>query len=1296
MSKPLVEKYEQLLAQDPTSTVFVELARAYLDKNDTEKAIAVCRQGCEHHPGSVVGRVLWGKALIQSGKASDAMQQFDAAIAIDRENPYAYNLIAEVLVRKALYRSALPMLRKAVSLQPGDARVQQWLDQAKAALAGGPSPSLEGLPTVADRLDEKGRPLDESNTETPATKVMPAPTALFAAPSTMVAPVPAAAGLLVPLGAGPSGLSPIPPTARQRPAPAPSGVRPPPAPSAPAPAPSLELAPRTAIAPRPSPARTSSDPDVFAAFAGRPAEPEGDATVLMGAYQPRSATVELPVDQVLQPPPPVFDILASQSVAGEDGPPTQEVPAQRPASDELPVVAGSLDPFSQLVGGAPEPDDLMQGLTSTFDALQGGIGALPSPSPRPRERSAPPVLTPNPIPVIAARAVAEVPSEQNEIATSEVALPAGHVVPTLAPAAPRPAPKSTPGLLDDLPDLPMPDVVSAAPREKVEFSTQATEAIAHEYEQELRKKLEANTRKKTFLQKHGLKLLAAGVAAVVALGLGGSFWLTWSRNSGQSLGGSVSKGQQAVGADTKEQYLLAIASLSNALTMDSSSIEAAAWLGYAEAMLFAEHGREEAHKAASKAALSRAGVRDTFPDLALVADWLTTDAAEAVSFRQRLLARPVDGAGSDPRTLSRVHTEVGRLLLADKKAAEAFKHLKLAVDHKDPVPKSVRPLVALGEYYLKERDFELAEQLFSGAAEQLSKFHPARVVGLAEARLELGRGISEAAAELEGLAGNVTVPPDLSARYALALGRTQAGAGKHEAALATLEKGLAAHPSAQFEFTMALGHAHRSAGRMDKAQKAFEDAVKQEPNNEDAKEGLGRVLLARSREKELLDRLRADSEWRTVALLRGIAAFRLGELKRARAELSRTKVKDKYPAEAVVYLALIDAQEAGGDKTVADLEGLLVRTKRHKATVQVALGRLYMQRGALDKAKVVLEEAAKDPLDYEGNSLLGELLLSAPEVPVDIALEPLFRTVERNGSHAPARHLLVRTLLALGRWQEAQKQCDGWTTDNPAAELAWKDTALVAWQMGRGADAEAAVKKGIKDSTDDIEALRIKAQVLFARGDGKGAFAALERANKLNSKDAETFCEIALAFVRQGNPDTALKAFEAAIAQQPKSFCGRVGPHLAKPLARGPGKVTPREELEGLVKGAASAWDRALALSAQARVVLEERDFKRANELADEAIQSAPSLAHAHFALAEVARKTKNDAKFAESLAKAAELDQSWTSVRLLNGDRLLKANQSAEALAEYESVVAFSQNEADSNRAKKMVTTLQKQLMKK
>src|SRR5207302_626179 len=44
--------------------------------------------------------------------------------------------LAKALLHKGLHRSALPILKKAVALQPNDNRVRQWLDQTTRALNG--------------------------------------------------------------------------------------------------------------------------------------------------------------------------------------------------------------------------------------------------------------------------------------------------------------------------------------------------------------------------------------------------------------------------------------------------------------------------------------------------------------------------------------------------------------------------------------------------------------------------------------------------------------------------------------------------------------------------------------------------------------------------------------------------------------------------------------------------------------------------------------------------------------------------------------------------------------------------------------------------------------------------------------------------------------------------------------------------------------------------------------------------------------------------------------------------------
>src|SRR5450432_416592 len=194
MAKSLVERYEEILAQDPTSHLFVELANSLVEQGDNARAVVVCQQGVLHNQSSVAGRVMWGKALINLGRPAEAMEQFDRAVAVNREDAYAYHLICEVLLLKGLYRSALPLLRKASALAPDDEELKGWYEQTQAALSGGPAPTIR---PSSRSLAETMERTDPGRMAPPVLKEVPKEDA--PAPPTTPGPV---------LRPSPSGLSP--------------------------------------------------------------------------------------------------------------------------------------------------------------------------------------------------------------------------------------------------------------------------------------------------------------------------------------------------------------------------------------------------------------------------------------------------------------------------------------------------------------------------------------------------------------------------------------------------------------------------------------------------------------------------------------------------------------------------------------------------------------------------------------------------------------------------------------------------------------------------------------------------------------------------------------------------------------------------------------------------------------------------------------------------------------------------------------------------------------------------------
>lgn len=1282
MSKSTVDKYEQVLATDPSSTVFVELARAYLELGDNEKAIAVCQQGINHHPESVVGRVLWGKALINVGRAAEAMRQFDSATNIDRENPYAYNLIGEALLRKGLYRSALPILKKAVALQPDDGRIVTWLEQAKVALAGGPPPVIGDTPLPA--------PSPPAPPPTPLPVVAPVAEMRPPPPPPPSAPVWGEGGTFPapPPPAVPAAMPPVPPV---QPWPAQSG-------------PARELS-GFPFGPPPSPAprRRQVASDVFTVYLPGDVDPQEEQTQLLAAYQPGVGVgAAFGGNERSLPPVPASELPLGGALAAEPQFIVREVTSQsegqlpvvmgRTPTGELPPPPDPIDPFpepggvGEVMGGltvdferlskgsSAELSEVLGGLTMDFDRLkQGASAALPG------------VLAGLPA---AAAVAAEPPGPAgllDDVLSAEAVIPASVSLPVREPlSAPATATPSASArsnqLLADIPDASVesPAFEAQAP----EFNTQAAQAIAQEYEKELKAKLEVAKKKKSFLQRHGVKLAVSLGLLVVAGALGGSFWLTRQKNQGETLDSALAKGLGAIAADTKEQYLVAVKAFEQAESMDAENGSALAGAAYAHAMLYAEHGKEPAERAAALTALTPK-VKSAFPDSALVVEYLTAADGAQAEAEKALLDSELDK--------SLVHAHAGRVLLSAKRYDDALARLKKAAELDSH---QTLALVALGDYYLAFEDWDSALDMMA-RAEPLSKHNPQRVLGHSEARLELGKELADALAALEGLSGKASLTERQRGRYSLLLGRALSANGRHEEAKKALSDGLAAwgKPMA-FPFALALGQAYRSAGQMERAQKYFEDARKLKAKSEEAAEGLGRVLLAQGREKELLEKLKVEKDLGRVALVRGIAWFKLGEPNRAREELARTQVGGKYPSEAALYLSLADAADQGtSDRAVEILEKAAQGKARQRSVAMVALARVYLERKQPDRARAQLEEAAKDPLDYEASTMLGQLLLDA-EAPAELALEPLQRAFEHNASHAPARHLLVRALLALGRTPEAVAHAEGWTQESPGLEAAWRDAARAYLEAGRISDATASAAR-VSAASEDLDAWRVKARVSFAAGDTPGGMAALQRANGLDPHDAATFCEIGHALVRQGDSESALKAYAKVLEENPKAVCGKSGPLHARPTSRG--RPAPKELLGGFIGRAKVAWEKAFLQATLARVLLDERDAKAALASAEAAVATAPGHPAAWFALGEVLRRQRNDEKAREAYAKVTKLDASWASPHLALADLLVKQGGDAlpEALREYELVQRIDQNEQDVVRATKAITGLKRSLQK-
>jgi tetratricopeptide (TPR) repeat protein len=1146
MAKSLVERYEQLLAQDPASSVFVELAKALVAKGEHARAIAVCEQGISHHPNSVTGRVLWGKALILMGRPAEAMAQFDQAVSIDKENPHAYNLISEVLLQRGLYRSALPILRKALALQPNDARVRGWMEQAQAALAGGPAPAFGDLNALEPTATEE-QPAAQAEASAPAeASTAPATPELGAEPVTVetaVAPEASSEPVL-------------------------EGVE-----AAPAEAPVVELS------------LEASDIDGGAPSEAAPSE----------AAPPEAPEEALTVDE--EPP-----AVPAEAAAGEEA--LETAPVEAVPEDEGGLLA-DLPPLES--GPAPaapeEPEPEAPALHSVPPASSGGTGSRRG-------------------------LLAELPEA---------------TVPT--PVAPAPA--------------------AAAPAAKP--AVQDVAALTAAYERELREKLIPKDAA-SFLSPRAVK---AVVAAAVLVLLCGVFLVVRAKQGGQALVAALDRVSRQLEQDTESSRQESLALLSHVVRLQDENTRAWALSAYAHALRYADTGSAE-ERAQALDALGRPNVRKEHPTSALLVDVLVADAQGRDAARRALLNAKLES--------TEALAMAGGVLLEQGNAKDGLERLERALKLS---PRNVRALVSLGAYYRDAGDPVNALKMYS-AATKLAPEHPAARLGVAESRWELGQELEQALSDVQGLTGDV-LPVSLRERQRLVQGRLMTALGKAAEARTLLAEGTKG--ALAYETLLALGEANRAAGDMAGAQRAFEQALTLRPSGEEAAAGLGRALLDRDRTSEVLSRV--EGEGREVALVRAAAYTRQGDFKRARVELARTRVEDRYPAEAIIYLAQADAAEGERDRAREALEKTLAAAKTSKTQVRTALGLLHWQDKALDKASTLLESAvAEGGRDYEASCALGRLLI-ARGLP-DLAMKPLTQAVERNGAHGEAREALGRALLALGRTPEALKQFEEWQLDNPGAAGAHKGFAMALYQTGKTKDAEAAAGRAVKLVANDPEAHRVRAEILFALGDTKGGFGALESANKLDSKSAETFCGIARAFMRQGLVANAGKAYEAARREGPDTPCGLAGEHWVEESG---GKAAAKA-LQTIADKAATTWDKAFAQAAMARVLLAAGAVKDARTAADEAVRLEPFAGRNHLVLGQVALKQRDEATAMKELNRAVELEPVDGLAWLALADALVRNPAETErAVQAYGTFLKLAGGSPEAARVKKMLKPLQKKL---
>jgi tetratricopeptide (TPR) repeat protein len=131
MSEDDIQKYEQMLADDPESRAFAPLAEAYRKANRLEDAIRTARAGLEVHPGYSGGLLVLGRALYETRELDPAVEVLKKAVADSPENYLGQKFLGKALKDKGDIQEALRALEAANFLSPEDEEVAGLLEELK-------------------------------------------------------------------------------------------------------------------------------------------------------------------------------------------------------------------------------------------------------------------------------------------------------------------------------------------------------------------------------------------------------------------------------------------------------------------------------------------------------------------------------------------------------------------------------------------------------------------------------------------------------------------------------------------------------------------------------------------------------------------------------------------------------------------------------------------------------------------------------------------------------------------------------------------------------------------------------------------------------------------------------------------------------------------------------------------------------------------------------------------------------------------------------------------------------------
>ncbi len=129
-----IAHFENRLASDSGSRVFLPLADLYRRAGKLEDARRILVEGLDQHPNFVTARAALGLVLSELGDAAAAREALNAVLQIDPDNVLALRLLGREAVERSAWPEACEHFERLLRLEPEDRDVRDGLREARRQL----------------------------------------------------------------------------------------------------------------------------------------------------------------------------------------------------------------------------------------------------------------------------------------------------------------------------------------------------------------------------------------------------------------------------------------------------------------------------------------------------------------------------------------------------------------------------------------------------------------------------------------------------------------------------------------------------------------------------------------------------------------------------------------------------------------------------------------------------------------------------------------------------------------------------------------------------------------------------------------------------------------------------------------------------------------------------------------------------------------------------------------------------------------------------------------------------------